>query len=96
MVAVTTKPERMQLTADDPRHGTSVAYCYYKCRCDVCRNKHREYVRNYRATSAGRAKTRQHNDDARRRMVLAAAWVKTNRPDIWNEICQAVESKQRT
>ena len=29
--------QRKPLTADDKRHGTSVAYRYYGCRCTVCK-----------------------------------------------------------
>jgi hypothetical protein len=42
-----------KLPADDPRHGTRVAWDHWGCRCDRCTSTHRRLHRDYyvRATS---------------------------------------------
>lgn len=35
----------MQGTPEHPQHGTENGYCYYRCRCEACREAHR--VQNY-------------------------------------------------
>jgi hypothetical protein len=73
------------------KHGTSRGYCYYKCRCHDCTKAQREYLRKYRATSAGAARTRLNNKLSDVRKQFAAEWVKENHPDIWNSICANAE-----
>jgi len=37
----------------------------------------------------------QANKRSRQRQQAAAAWVKTNRGDVWQEICRKIEGDQR-
>lgn len=73
------------------KHGTSRGYCHYKCRCYDCTKAQREYLRKYRATSAGAAKTRLNNKLSEVRKQLAADWLRENQPDAWAAISQMAE-----
>jgi hypothetical protein len=73
------------------KHGTSRGYCHYKCRCYDCTKAQREYLRKYRATSAGAAKTRLNNKLSDIRKQLAADWLRENQPDVWAAISEMAE-----
>lgn len=79
------------------QHGTTTGYQYHKCRCDLCRKAQTDSVRQYRATQQGRAKVRNNNANAQRRLSLAAQWMREKRPDIWQQIVHQVdEDKEQT
>lgn len=70
--------------------GRAIGVAAYNagCRCDPCRKAAREYNAARRATSA----------DATRRAYVSAsdaasAWVRKNRPDVWNELLLAARAK---
>jgi hypothetical protein len=54
------------------------------CRCDACRHEARIY-RNNRYKSGHDAAKRSYSDAS----VAAAAWVRQNRPDVWNQLLVA-------
>lgn len=68
------------------KHGTYNSYTNGKCRCNLCTNAAREYMRNYRKTAKGRAFTKYYAVLSSRRAQLAAQWVRNNRPDVWESI----------
>ncbi len=85
--------KRVPLTdPNDDRHGTSVAWSHHGCRCDKCRQFARMHQAQYRTTEAGRSKSNGHNQASQLRARLAARWVKTHRPEIWQEICATVQA----
>jgi len=71
-------------------HGTYAAYTNSKCRCEECKEAAREYMRKYRKTESGRQKTRFYTHLSTKRNNRAAAWVRKNHPDIWQNICQEI------
>jgi hypothetical protein len=75
------------------RHGTYAAYTNKKCRCEECKTAAREYMRDYRKTESGRARSRLYTHIATKRNNKAAAWVKENHPDVWEKICSEISAK---
>lgn len=76
------KPPIQKLT-----HGTYASYTNTKCRCDLCREAAREYMRKYRMTEQGRKKSRIYAQISARRNARAAQWLKDNFPEVWAQIC---------
>lgn len=72
---------------EKPAHGTYASYTNTKCRCDLCREAAREYMRKYRTTEQGRKKSRLYAQVAARRNARAAQWLKENNPEVWEQIC---------
>jgi predicted RNA-binding protein YlxR (DUF448 family) len=73
------------------RHGTRSTYVHNKCRCAECRAAQAEYQRKMYATGKINGNYRAKiNKRSRQRQQAAAAWVKANRGDVWQEICQTV------
>lgn len=70
-----------------PNHGTYASYTNAKCRCDLCREAAREYMRKYRTTEHGRKKSRLYAQISARRNAKAAQWLKENMPEVWSQIC---------
>lgn len=67
-------------------HGTISMYCNNGCRCDLCRDAQRQYMRRYRATSRGRIKTQRSS-----RVKIRVAWeclryVRDNHSDVYFRI----------
>jgi hypothetical protein len=74
------------------KHGTYNSYTNKKCRCEACTKAARDYMRKYRTTAKGRTNTRYYATLGSRRAQLAAEWVKTNHPDIWQSISEKAVS----
>lgn len=79
----------------DLKHGTYACYTNSKCRCELCREAAREYMRKYRKTENGRSKTRRYTHLQAKRNNSAASWVRKNYPDIWKNICEEVTLKEK-
>jgi hypothetical protein len=75
------------------KHGTYAAYTNRKCRCEECKIAAREYMREYRKTESGRARSRLYTQVGTKRNARASAWLKTNRPDVWENICAEISAK---
>lgn len=75
--------QRKPLTADDSRHGSSVAYRHYGCRCDVCKDAESTRRSAYLAKPGVRAHHRvsckPKTADARvKRSRAHAKWARKN------------------
>ena len=75
-------------------HGTYAAYTNKRCRCDECRQAASEYMRQYRKTESGRARSRLYTHISAKRNSRAAAWIKENHPQVWEQICNETSGKQ--
>ena len=78
---------------EEIKHGTYAAYTNKKCRCEECKSAARQYMREYRKTEGGRARSRLYTHIATKRNGKAASWVKENHPDVWEKICSEVTAK---
>lgn len=74
-------------------HGTYASYTNRKCRCEDCKAAASEYMRKYRKTESGRSRSRLYTHLSAKRNSKAAKWVKDNRPDIWEKICNEVTAR---
>jgi hypothetical protein len=73
------------------KHGRS-AYLRKVCKCDICTQAAKQYMKDYRSSTFGKQK---HSINARkkaRRDAMCREWMKANRPDVFKRIWQAVES----
>ena len=73
------------------KHGTYNSYTNGKCRCDACTKAAREYMREYRKTAKGRSNSRYYSVLGSRRAQLAATWVRTNHPEVWESLSKRAE-----
>ena len=72
-------------------HGTRSCYVHHKCRCELCRGAQAAYQRELYAKRENHPSYKAvMNRKARKRQQLAAAWVKENRGDVWQQICDQV------
>ena len=72
----------------DIKHGSTTSYQYHKCRCDLCKEAQRDYMRSYRKKPDN--KSHLHNLAYGLRKQYAWQWIKENRPDVADEIRKAV------
>lgn len=79
----------------DAKHGTYSCYTNTKCRCEPCKKAAADYMRTYRKTENGRAKTRKYTHLQAKRNTQAAVWVRKNHPDIWKQICDEVNKREK-
>jgi len=68
--------------------GTYTSYTKGKCRCAKCRKAASNYLREYRKTAKGNSARRFYHAVTVQRSLLAAKWIKTNMPNIWDEITE--------
>jgi hypothetical protein len=52
-------------------------------------------MQKYRKTDSGRAKTRKYTHLQAKRNTQAAVWLRKNMPDIWKQICDEVNAKEK-
>lgn len=73
------------------KHGTRSCYVHHKCRCDECKAAQAAYQRALYASGGVNPKYKNvMNKRSRKRQQAAAQWLKANRGDVWQEICQTV------
>ena len=73
------------------KQGSRSTYVHYKCRCEECRAAQAAYQREmYAAGKVNANYKNKMNKLSRKRQQAAARWVKENRGDVWQEICQTV------
>lgn len=80
---------------NEMKHGTYACYTNSKCRCEECRKAAREYMQKYRKTDSGRAKTRKYTHLQAKRNTQAAVWLRKNMPDVWKQICDEVNAREK-
>lgn len=73
------------------KHGTTTGYCYYKCRCQECKEAQRDYMNKYRKTEHGKTRQKLSNDISDIRKQLAAEILKNKYPHLWTVVCNEAE-----
>lgn len=73
------------------KHGTTTGYCYYKCRCDDCKNAQRDYMNKYRNTEHGKKRQNLTNTVSDIRKQIAAEILRERHPDLWIIACEEAE-----
>lgn len=67
-------------------HGTITMYCNNGCRCDLCREAQRVYMRQYRSTGTGRGKARRNSQIKSRVAWACIQWMKQNQSGVYYQI----------
>jgi hypothetical protein len=52
-------------------------------------------MQKYRKTDGGRAKTRKYTHLQAKRNTQAAVWLRKNMPDVWKQICDEVNEREK-
>ena len=73
------------------KHGRS-AYMRKVCRCEICVQANKDYLKAYRNTPFGKRKHQINAQKKAKRDSMCREWVKANRPDVFKRIRNAVES----
>lgn len=74
-------------------HGNYATYSNHNCRCDLCREAHNRWHREYRLTENGRKRTTLANRKSRRIQQAAAFYMKENLPEVYANIVQTVNNE---
>lgn len=75
------------------KHGNYSTYSNYHCRCDECRDAHKEWHRQYRSSGSGHARTLLANRRSRKVQQEAAAFLKEQHPDVYQNIVNRVHQE---
>lgn len=75
------------------RHGNYATYSNHNCRCELCREAHNRWHREYRLTANGRRRTTIANRKSRRIQQQAATYVRENLPEIYQNIVKTIEAE---
>lgn len=76
------------------KHGTTTSYCYWKCRCELCREAQRTYIQEYRKSGHGKERSKLTNEVSDYKKRLAADWIRKNYPHIWTTICSQAQEME--
>ena len=75
------------------KHGRS-AFVHGYCRCEVCTEAQRAYLKAYRSSAFGKRKHAINAEKKRKRDAACREWIKQNQPDIYEQIRTKVENER--
>lgn len=75
------------------KHGSYATYTNQHCRCDLCREAHNNWHRQYRSSGGGHARTLLANRRSRKIQQEATAYLKQHHPAVYEEIVARVHQE---
>lgn len=72
------------------KHGYYATYSNHGCRCNRCKEAHAAWHRMYRQSDSGRERTVKANRKSRRIQQKAADFLRSNYPEHYAKIVEAV------